>query len=178
MSESNSELEFADRPYSKKAMSALSLRAAGATLDDIVTIVGFASAKEAATAIDRALRDELRSDPKARDKMRALANDRLERLLRSVWPKALKSDHPEHLAAVGKAKELIDRHIKLYGLDAPTEMVVHNPDSGEIEAWVTSVLAKSQQSLQEIDPLDYVEGEVISEEDDDGPDEVPARIGA
>jgi hypothetical protein len=79
--------------------------------------------------------------------------------------------HPEHLAAVGKAKELIDRHIRLLGLDAPTEMVVHNPDSGEIEAWVMAVMAQAQPGLVEDD---IFEAEVISDDPDDG---VPALTG-
>lgn len=164
MSESTgSEIEFAERPISRKAISALSLRVAGATLEDICAVVGFASPEEAGRAIDKALKEELRSDPKSRDRMRSLANQRLERLLRGVWHKAVDPKNPEHLAAVGKAKELIDRHIKLYGLDAPTEMVVHNPDSGEIEQWVMSIMAEANKELVEADIL---EGEVIEDEGD------------
>lgn len=160
---------FVERPQNQKGTSALALRVAGATLADIVRVIGFASEDEAVRAIDKALKAELRSDPRQRDKMRGLANQRLERLLRSVWAKAVDPNSSEHLAAVGKAKELIDRHIRLYGLDAPSEMVVHNPDSSEIEAWVMSVLAKGGQEVEEDDVL---EAEVVDE--DDG----PALMGA
>lgn len=170
------EVEFVERPVSKKVTSALALRLAGANLDEICQVVGFASRREAQNAIDKALKEELRSDPRNRDKMRNLANQRLERLLRSVWTKAVDPSNPEHLAAVGKAKELIDRHVKLFGLDAPTEMVVHNPDSGEIEAWVMAVMAKSQPDLIE---ADIFEAEVLSEnpDEDDGGANVPALVG-
>lgn len=168
-------MEFVERPISRKAVSALSLRVAGASLEDIVRVVGFASTKEAATAIDKALKEELKSDPRNRDKMRSLANQRLERLLRGVWSKAVDPHHAEHLAAVGKAKELIDRHIKLYGLDAPTEMIVHNPNDGEIEAWVMSIMSNAAGNLEEYDIL---EGEVVSSDDDEDPDMgVPALVG-
>jgi len=173
-SDPKSEIEFVDRPINQKVISALSLRLAGASLEEICQVVGFASTKEAANAIDKALKEELRSDPKNRDRLRDLANRRLERLMRSVWAKATDPRHPEHLAAVGKAKELIDRHIRLYGLDAPAEMIVHNPDSGEIEAWVLSIMAQSQPDLVEADVLD---AEVV-DEPEDPEDGVPALVGA
>lgn len=171
------ELEFVDRPGNRKAISALSLRLAGATLEEVCQVVGFASHKEAANAIDRALRDELKSDPKNRDRLRDIANKRLERLLRSTWGKATNPKDPEHLAAVGKAKDLIDRHIKLYGLDAPTEMVVHNPDASELEAWVMQAIQQGQPMQEDYNVLD---AEIVSDSDeDDDPDAgVPARVGA
>lgn len=153
------EIEFVEAPYSQKAISALSLQVAGATLVEICEVVGFASQKEAQNAIAKVVKAELRADPKNRDKMRDMVNRRLERLLRSVWSKAIDEDHPEHLNAVAKARELIDRHIKLYGLDAPAEMIVHNPDDGTIEAWVMSLMGK--------DADDIVEADVLDEDDDD-----------
>lgn len=169
-----SEVEFVDRPVSHKARSALHLYYNNASLDEIVTVVGFASVAEASKAIDIAVKAELRGDTKAKDRMRHIANRKLDQLLRSVSAKAANPKHPEHLAAVGKALSIIDRHVKLYGLDAPTEMVVHNPDSGEIEAWVLSVLNLAQPGVIEADVL---EGEVVEDSEDDGDDSVTA-IGA
>jgi hypothetical protein len=181
MSESTSEpdlvteAEFVDRPVSQKARSALHLYYNNASLDEIVTVVGFASIEEASKAIDIAVKAELRGDTKAKDRMRHIANRKLDQLLRSVSAKAANPKHPEHLAAVGKALNIIDRHIKLYGLDAPTEMIVHNPDSGEIEAWVMGLMNEGRGDLQEADIL---EGEVVSvRDDDDDGDAVPALVG-
>lgn len=158
-----SEMEFVDRPVSQKARSALHLYYNNATLDEIVQVVGFASVAEASRAIDTAVKAELRGDTKAKDKMRHIANRKLDQLLRSVSAKAANPKHPEHLNAVSKALAIIDRHIKLYGLDAPAEMVVHNPDAGEIEAWVTSVLAKSNPVAEEFDIFD---AEVVDDDED------------
>jgi hypothetical protein len=169
------EAEFVDRPISHKARSALHLYYNNASLDEIVTVVGFASIEEASRAIDSAVKAELRGDTKAKDRMRHIANRKLDQLLRSVSAKAANPKHPEHLSAVDKAVKIIDRHIRLYGLDAPTEMIVHNPDSEEIQAWVTSVMAQGQADLEEMDILD-VEGEVV-EDDDDGEGPVPALVG-
>jgi hypothetical protein len=168
------EAEFVDRPVSQKARSALHLYYNNATLDEIVTVVGFTSIEEASRAIDVAVKAELRGDSKQKDKMRHIANRKLDQLLRSVSGKAANPKHPEHLNAVGKALSIIDRHIKLYGLDAPTEMVVHNPDSGEIEAWVLSVLQHGKPDVEEDDILDV---EFSEDDDDDGGASVPALVG-
>lgn len=171
------EAEFVDRPVSQKARSALHLYYNNASLDEITQVVGFASIEEASRAIDAAVKAELRGDTKAKDRMRHIANRKLDQLLRSVSAKAANPKHPEHLAAVGKALSIIDRHIRLYGLDAPTEMIVHNPDAGEIEAWVTNLLSQASPPLEDVDIFDIVEGEVEDDEGDEGDDGVPALVG-
>lgn len=168
------EAEFVDRPVSQKARSALHLYYNNATLDEITQIVGFTSVEEASRAIDVAVKAELRGDTKAKDRMRHIANRKLDQLLRSVSGKAANPKHPEHLNAVGKALSIIDRHIKLYGLDAPSEMIVHNPDAGEIEAWVLSVLQQGKPPIEEDDVLD---GEIVEDDDDEGGASVPALAG-
>lgn len=160
-----SEMTFVERPQNKKVISALSLRLSGASLDEICEVVGFASTKDAANAIDKALRDRIQDDDRTKAKMRGLANERLERLLRSAWVKAIDPSHPEQLTAIEKCKGLIDRHIKLYGLDAPTEMVVHNPADSELEQWVMAVI---QQGSPELMEADILEGEVIEETSEEG----------
>ena len=37
------------------------------------------------------------------------------------------------------ALSIIDRHIRLMGLDAPTEISIHTPTQHEIERWVDGV---------------------------------------
>jgi hypothetical protein len=162
----SSEIEFVNRPVNRKAMSALSMRVAGATLDEICEVVGFPSWKEASAAIDRALREELKADPQNRSRMRDMAGRRFERLLRSVASKAHDPTHPEHLAAVGKAREILKDLVALYGLAAPAEIVVHNPGENEIEAWVMEMLSRDRPALEEADVL---EGEIVPEEDSEEP---------
>lgn len=173
------DLRFVDRPIGQKARSALLLHYKGLTIDEIVAVVGFASIEEASKAIDKAVAAELRSDPKAKDRMRHIANRKLDQLLRSVSGKAADPKHPEHLAAVDKAVKIIDRHIRLFGLDAPSEMIVHNPDAGEIEAWVVGVLNHGNPDLKDIDIFDrdVVEGEVVDDGDDEPDTGVPALVG-
>jgi hypothetical protein len=89
--------------------------------------------------------------------MRQMANARLERLIRGVWPKAINPDHPEHLTAITRARDLIADHRKLFGLDAPTEVVVHNPTQDELEAWAARVIQTLNPGVVE---YDIIEGEV------------------
>lgn len=158
------ELEFVNRPLSKKVTSALALKVAGANLDEICRVVGFASRQEATNAIDRALREELRSDPKNRERVRAIITQRYERLLRSCWGKANDPSSPEHLQAVGKAREILKDVVGLHGVAAPTEMMIHTPEMSEIEAWVLKATATSGAIEEEYDVL---EGEIV-EDDDEG----------
>jgi hypothetical protein len=136
----------------RKADAAVSLRLAGATWAEIAQVVGYPTPRAALTATERALVKRLDGDDKA--KMRQLAGARLERLLRGVWNKAIDPDDPEHLSALQRAREIIDRHAKLFGLDAPTEIVVHNPTKTELESWVLRVMAAGAPQVEEEDIFD------------------------
>lgn len=154
------------RARERKANAALQMRLAGATWNDIAEVIGYPTPRQAVIAVERALEKEL-STEQSQAKMRSMAGQRLDRLLRSVWTKALNPESPEHLQAITKARELIAQHAKLYGLDAPTEVVVHNPTAHELEQWVATVVSAKSPP---IDEWDIFEGEVVEGEDpDDGP---------
>lgn len=144
------------RSRSRKANAALQMRLGNATWDEIAQALGYPTPRAALVATERALEKEL-ANPEDREKLRKMAGARLERLIRSVWTKAIDPANPEHLVAVGKARDLIDRHAKLYGLDAPTEVVVHNPTQAELEAWVAKVTAVVIPSVDEADIFDIEE---------------------
>jgi hypothetical protein len=143
------------RARQRKANAAIQLRLAGASYAEVAMTLGYPTPRTALVAVEKALERQLSYDD--REAMRRMAGARLERLLRGVWSKAVDPEHPEHLFAVTKAKELIDRYAKLYGLDAPTEVVVHNPTQTEIEQWVATVLAARALPVAE---YDIIEGEV------------------
>lgn len=148
----------AGRARNRKASAALTLALGGMGWDDIALAVGYPTARTARVAVEKALEKQLTSE-EDRAKLRRLASARLDRLLRSVWTKAVNPDHPEHLAALAKARDVIADHRKLFGLDAPAEVIVHNPDQAEIEAFV----ARLAQPLPVVE-YDIISGEVISEE--------------
>lgn len=144
----------------RKANAAIQMRLSGATWHEIALALGYPTQRQALVATERALVKQLETDDD-REKQRRMAGARLERLLRSVWPRAIDPDDPDHLIAVGKARDIIDRHAKLFGLDAPTELVVHNPTATELEIWVSRVLAIEQPPVAEFDIID---GEIVEDE--------------
>lgn len=147
------------RARSRKANAAVQMKLAGATWAEIAEALGYPTARTAMVATEKAL-EKLLANPEDRVAMRVMAGARLERLLRSVWSKAINPDSPDHLVAVSKARDIIDRHAKLYGLDAPTEIIVHNPTTQELEAWVARVVTGSGEPVQE---FDIIEGTVMED---------------
>jgi hypothetical protein len=129
------------RARTRKANAAVQMRLAGATWPEIAQTLGYPTPRTALVAVERTLEKQL--DETDRAKMRSLAGARLERLLRSVWTKAVDPDSPEQMIAVSKAREILADHRKLFGLDAPTEVIVHNPSAAELEEWVAGVVALS-----------------------------------
>lgn len=144
----------------RKANAAVQMKLAGATWSDIAETLGYPTPRAALVATEKAMERALREDTESREKMRKVAGARLDRLLRGVWPKAVDPDHPEHLVAADKARSIIDRHIKLYGLDAPTEVVVHTPTTTELERWVAKVVSLRDGGSGE-EEFDILQGEVV-----------------
>lgn len=151
------------RARERKANAAVQLRIAGASWDEIAEALGYPTARQALVATEKALERELQTEGSQKH-MRALAGRRLERLLRSTWPKATNPEHPEHLQAIAKARDVIDRHAKLFGYDAPAEIIVHNPTAAELESWVARVVQAEVPALQEANIFD---AEVIDEYEED-----------
>lgn len=147
----------AGRARQRKANAAIQMRLAGASWSEIALTLGYPTPRTALVSVEKALEKELNSHGD-RDAMRRLAGARLERMLRSVWAKAMDPDHPEHLMAITKAREVVAQHAKLFGLDAPTEVVVHNPTRAELETWVSMVLSGQRSQVVE---YDVVDGEVV-----------------
>jgi hypothetical protein len=153
------------RARDRKANAALQMKLAGATWADIAEVLGYPTARQALVATERALKKEL-STEQSQAAMRGLAGKRLERLLRGLWTKAIDPNHPEHLPAARACREVIAQHAKLYGLDAPTEMVVHAPTVTELEAWVSRVHNGATAPLTEPDIFaddDIVDADIVEE---------------
>lgn len=147
------------RAKERKANSALALKQAGATWEEIAEIVGYPSGRAAHNAVELALERELQSEWSKRH-MRTLMSKRLEKLLRAVWGKATDPNCPEQLAAVREARGIMTDDAKLQGLQAPTEFVVSSPTITEIEAWVNRNSPAAHPELAEGDIFD---AEVVDE---------------
>lgn len=154
----NPDLDEKDRQTRMEA--AIGMRVAGANYSEIAEVLEYATVDAARTAVERGLAATATEED--RQRQRELASRRLERLLRGLWKKATDEEHPEHLSATRTALALVDRHIRLWGLDAPSEMVVYSPTAGEMEAWVASMVQRVKGSLPE--EVDIIEGEVVDED--------------
>lgn len=143
--------------------AAVALRVHGADYSEIARICGYADVPRARQAVERGLGSTVSDDDKK--VRRTLESRRLERVIRSLMPKAVDPDDPEHLGYARTTLLYIDRHIRLWGLDAPAEMVMYTPTAKEVEDWLAGKRRAIEGHLPE--EADIVEGEVI---DDDDPD--------
>jgi hypothetical protein len=160
------------RARERKANAALELRKTGTSWADIAEVVGYPTGRHAQVAVEQALENDLKN-PESQEFMRSLMGQRLDRLLRGVWKKAIAEKHPEHLLATTKARELIAQQTKLFGLDAPTEMVVHSPSGAELDKWVSEVVKARTPVLEE---ADIFEGEIVETSESEGePSAVPTE---
>ena len=129
---------------------------------EVAEVLGYPTPRAAKVAVERALEDELHEGD--REHLRQYAGRKLNSLLKAVWGKAHDEDSPEQLAAVGAARSILSDHIKLWGLAAPSEMIVTSPSEREIETWVAGVVTRSTPQLEEADIFsDVIEGEVITD---------------
>ena len=140
---------------SARDRAAVALRLAGAGFAEIAEVLELADDGQARLAVERGLAAE-RVDEGDRERLRLEEERRLMGLLKPLWGKAVDPEHPEQVVASRAALSVIDRHAKLMGLDAPTEVVVHNPTMSEIDRWVAEVL--TQQGV-----VHAVEADVVGE---------------
>jgi hypothetical protein len=141
--------------------AAVQLRVSGASFEDIATTLGLRNARAALTAVTRELEAQAKLDVHNRDRLRQEESMRLEALMASVWAKATDPDCDEHLPAIRTAVTIIDRHARLHGLDAPSEVVVHTPTQTEMDQWVATMVAHTMPQLVEADVIDLDDDDII-----------------
>lgn len=163
-------IEFVPHPRDKvrKALSVLQLRESGYQFDEIAEILGFPDSSSAEREFTKGMVALLKENPDVLNHLRDLTGRRLERLLRAVWAKALDPHNPEQMVAHQRALAVIDRHAKLYGLDAATKVDVEiSPTQKQMSEFISEVI-KLRNDLPEegdifgdaevIEPLELEEG--------------------
>lgn len=146
---------------STRAAAALQLRINGAGWSDIAELLGFASPTRARQAVEKALAMETSSKEDI-EHVRWLNARRMERILSSLMPRAQNPKDADHLAYARTAMVVIDRHIRLYGADAPQQLnVTYSPTAGQIEEWVQTM---ARQVHGEIIEADIIEEDVVDAE--------------
>lgn len=143
----------------RRQKAAVAMKISGANYSDIAQVLSYGSATDARNAVESSLAEA--AGPEEKDKQRHLAARRLERLLQAVWRKATDPKDPEQLAAVRTGVAIIDRHTRLFGIDAPQEMVVYSPSGAQIDEWLA--LARKQLTGELPEEGDIIEGEVTDD---------------
>lgn len=148
----------------RKAKSALALRMVTQGQTDwkkIAKVCGYPTPRAAKLAVERLLAKHV--DTMDRDALRQLVARRLDTLLRGLWTKATDSDSPEHLSAAGKAREVIADYRRVYGIDAPQEILVSSPTQRDLDAFVAAVVSNS---LPAVGNADIVDADVLADDDE------------
>lgn len=96
--------------------------------------------------------------------MRRIMSARLEQAWKIGITNANRRGYPAREAALSNAIRAAERLIKLYGLDAPAEMIVHNATTEQINAWIQSMMA--ERVAQYPQEVDVVQGKVVSSSTD------------
>lgn len=87
-----------------------------------------------------------------KQQLRQIMGARLEQAWKIAITNAGRRGYPAREAAMANAIRAAEKIIKLYGLDAPAEMIVHNATTEQINAWIANVLeAKVAQYPEEVD---------------------------
>lgn len=95
-----------------------------------------------------------------KNQLRQIMGARLEQAWKIGITNANRRGYPAREAALSNAIRAAERIIKLYGLDAPAEVIVHTATSEQINAWVQGVLAERQAGLPE-EKHDVISGTVV-----------------
>jgi hypothetical protein len=110
-------------------------------------IAGYSNGENAA----RAVRQTFGTLPAVdRGQLRALWRDRLEVLWTQVHRDAL----DRQPGAITSAVRVAQAAAKLDGLDAPTEILVHEPTQRELDAWLAQAVGMTTIELEEADICD------------------------
>lgn len=108
---------------------AIALRLAGMDWQTIADRLDYSSRAAACVDVNRALEANLAEQSQAADTLREIESLRLDRLQAAAWPAAVKGD----LKAIETVLKVIDRRIKLNGLDAPQRTELTGLGGGAIQ---------------------------------------------
>lgn len=123
--------QAAKRPL-RSSKAAVALKVAGASYDEIAEVLEYVSPAAARIAVESALSASVDANTDYRS-LRAVASLQLDGLLKSVWGRARDANDPDQLAYGRMALSVIDRKIKLHGIDAPQMITIIDPSAEEFE---------------------------------------------
>lgn len=113
----------------ERRAKAITLRLAGMDWQTIADRLDYSSRGAACQDVARALEANLAEQSQAADTLREVESQRLDRLQAAAWPSAVKGD----LKAIETVLKVIDRRVKLQGLDMPLRAELSGPDGGPMQ---------------------------------------------
>ncbi|WP_327358454.1 hypothetical protein [Streptomyces sp. NBC_01304] len=113
----------------KRRALAVDMRLAGKQFQTIADTLGYASPAAAHMDIKRALEANRKQVEQAAEELRSVEAMRLDQLQEAVWGTALKGE----VKAVEVALKVIDRRVKLFGLDAPQHVALSGSNGEPIQ---------------------------------------------
>lgn len=144
-----------------RAAAAVKMAVEGVSYTDIARTLDYESPAAAKKAVWSSIGDiEIDADEVKRK--RDLMGKGLGRLLQSSMRRATNPHDPDHLAYQRVVLAIMDRQARLYGLDAPTNLVVHTPTQREIDEYVSHVRQLNLVASGDVE-ADIIDGEVISD---------------
>ena len=120
------------------ARAALNLRIAGAEYIEIARVLDYVSPRSARLAVERILASAYDAETDYKS-LRQLESARLEALMKSLSKKAFDASSPDHLAYNRQFASVLDRHIRLHGLDAPQVIAHINPAAEQFDMVVRAL---------------------------------------
>lgn len=150
-----------------RAAAAVAMKIDGAGYSDIARVLEYSSAQRARLAVEEAIGAQA-GTPDQIEHVRWVNSRRLERLLASMMKRATNPGDPDHLAYARMVVVIIDRHLKIWGADAPQKLdVTYSPAAGEIERWAMQMASQvhGEQPVEaKITDMEIIEDAEIEEE--------------
>lgn len=154
-----------------RAAAAVAMKIDGAGYSDIARVLEYSSAQRARKAVEEAIAAQA-GTPDQLEHIRWVNSRRIERIIASIMPRATNPKDPDHLMYARMAIVTIDRHLRIWGADAPQKVdVTYSPAAGEIERWAMSLAATVHGPQAEEGNImqigNVIDAEIVEDEEED-----------
>jgi hypothetical protein len=128
----------------ERERKALELRKGGATFEQIAQALGYSDRSNAHKAVRKAMRETIQEPA---HQVRELELERLDVLLKALWPTALATGHKDQARTVERCLAIMARRSALLGLDAPQRMKVQYLDDDTFTELLGRLNAETERLL-------------------------------
>lgn len=157
----DSEMLDGSRASETTVESAMALVMAGASFDEIAKRFEFRSGRHVKRVVERALASTVTLTEKTH--LRAVASRRYEMLFKSVIGRATNPREAGQLAYNQRAQAILDRIVKLHGLEAPTQVQI-SPSDDYLAAYANKMAQTLGLDTNIESEPDILEGEFLDED--------------